>query len=108
MATTTIKEIFEALPTSFNADAAKGVDAIFQYNIEGEGGGNWIVCIKEGTCSVIEGIHESPSVTLNMDASTYTGLVSGEVNSIQAYMSGKLKISGNIMLAQQFPQLFSQ
>lgn len=106
MALTNVKEIFTKMPEVFNPGAAQGLDAVFQFEITGDDGGNWSVIIKDGTCQVQEGTHESPSVTLTMSAETWLGMVNKEINGIQAFMNGQLKASGDIMLAQRIEQLF--
>jgi len=106
MALTNVKEIFTKMPEVFNPSAAQGLDAVFQFEITGDDGGNWSVIIKDGTCQVQEGTHESPSVTLTMSGETWLGMVNKEINGIQAFMNGQLKASGDIMLAQRIEQLF--
>ena len=106
MALTSVKEVFDKMPAVFNANAAQGLDAIFQYDITGDNGGSWNVVIKDGACQVNEGIHASPSVTLTMSDDTWLGIVNKQTNGMQAFMTGKLKASGNIMLAQRIEQLF--
>ena len=106
MALTDVREVFNSMQEVFNPDAAQGLDVVFQYEITGEGGGNWNVIIKDGTCQVQEGIHDSPSVTLTMSAETWLGIVNKEVNGVQAFMGGQLKATGDIMLAQRIEQLF--
>ncbi len=106
MAFTKVKEIFGKMPEVFNADAAQGLDAVFQYEITGDNGGNWNVVIKDGACQVSEGVHESPSVTLTLSGDTWLGIVNKETNGMQAFMSGDLKATGDIMLAQRIEQLF--
>lgn len=103
----TVKEIFEKMPGAFKPEAAKGVDAVFQYDITGEGGGKWNIVIKDAKCEIQEGTHPTPSVTLTMEAATFLAMQSKQLNGMQAYMSGKLKVAGNIMLAQTFQQLFA-
>lgn len=107
MAISSVKEVFDKVPGSFNANAAKGLDAVFQYDITGEGGGNWNVTIKEGTCQVQEGKAPSPTVTLTMNSETWLAMVNKDLNGMQAFMTGKLKLSGDIMLAQRIPDIFS-
>jgi putative sterol carrier protein len=107
MAFTDVKEIFAKMPEAFNPSAAQGLDVVFQFEITGEGGGNWNVVIKDGACQVQEGTHDSPSVTLTMSGETWIGMVNKEVNGMQAFMSGQLKASGDIMMAQRIEQLFS-
>ena len=106
MAFTDVKEIFTNMPSVFNPSAAQGLDAVFQYEITGEGGGNWIVVIKDGACEVKEGTHDSPTVTLTMSAETWLAIVNKQLNGMQAFMNGQLKASGDIMLASQIEQMF--
>ena len=106
MALTGAKEVFDKMPEVFNANAAQGLDVVFQYEITGDGGGNWSVIVKDGACQVVEGVHESPSVTLTMSAETWLGIVNKQTNGMQAFMSGQLKATGDIMLAQRIEQLF--
>jgi putative sterol carrier protein len=106
MALTNVKEVFTRMPEVFNASAAQGLGAVFQFDISGDDGGNWNVTIKEGTCQVQEGSHDSPSVTLSMSGETWLKIVNRELNGMQAFMSGQLKVSGDIMLAQRIEQLF--
>ena len=101
-----VKEIFNKMPGAFNANAAQGVDAVFQFDISGDGGGQWNITIKEGSCEIQEGFHDSPNVTLAMSGDTWLAIVNRETGGMQAFMSGKLKATGNIMLAQRIEQLF--
>jgi putative sterol carrier protein len=106
MAIASVKEVFDKVPEKFNANAAKGLDAVFQYDITGEGGGSWNVTIKDGTCQVQEGKAGSATVTLTMSSDTWLSMVNNELSGMQAFMTGKLKLSGDIMLAQRIPDLF--
>jgi putative sterol carrier protein len=106
MAFTDIREVFGGMVGVFNPNAAQGLDAVIQYEITGEGGGNWAVSIKDGACEVQEAKHESPTVTLTMTPETWLAIVNKETNGMQAFMSGQLKVSGDIMLAQRIEQLF--
>jgi putative sterol carrier protein len=106
MALTDVKEVFAKMPEVFNPSAAQGLDVVFQFNISGEGSGDWNVTVKDGACQIQEGTHDSPSVTLTMSGETWLAIVNKELNGMQAFMSGKLKASGDIMLAQRIEQLF--
>jgi putative sterol carrier protein len=106
MAMPSVKEVFDKMPQAFNTDAAKGLDAVFQFDITGEGGGNWNVAVKGSGCEVQQGKAPSPTVTLTMSSDTWLGMVSKQINGIQAFMSGKLKVSGDMLLAQRIPDLF--
>ena len=106
MTITNVKEVFDKVPQAFDPDAAKGLDATFQFDITGEGGGSWSVAVKDGACKVAEGNADAPTVALSMSAETWLGMVNKQINGIQAFMSGKLKLTGDMLLAQRIPDLF--
>jgi putative sterol carrier protein len=106
MAITSVKDIFDKMPGVFDADAAQGLNAVFQFEITGDGGGNWNIIVKDGTCEIVEGSHDEPTVTLTMSDETWLGMINKEVNGMQAFMGGQLKATGDIMLAQRIEQLF--
>jgi len=103
-----VKEIFNAMPANLNADAAKGMDAVIQFNLTGDGGGNYYVTIKDGTCTVSEGTHQSPNMTMTMAAQDYVDMITGKLNGQMAFMSGKLKIAGDMGLAMKMQSLFKR
>ncbi len=61
MAITNVKDVFSGMPASFNAAAAKGINATFQFEITGEGGGSWNVIVKDSACQVQDGKHSAPT-----------------------------------------------
>lgn len=103
-----VKEIFNAMPANLNADAAKGLNAVIQFNLTGDGGGNYYVTIKDGTCTVTEGTHQSPNMTMTMAAQDYVDMIAGKLNGQMAFMSGKLKIAGDMGLAMKMQSLFKR
>jgi len=107
MAETRVKEVFEKVTRFFNTTAAQGLDAVFQFDITGNEGGMWNVSVKDGVCEVQEGTHVSPTVTLTLSAEDWLAMVNKELNPMQAFMSGQLRVSGDMMLAQRIPELFS-
>ena len=107
MAATNVKEVFEKVTEVFNTSATQGLDAAFQFDITGDEGGIWNVIVKDGVCQAQEGNHDQPTVTLTMSAEGWLAMVNKELNPIQAFMSGQLRVSGDIMLAQRIPELFA-
>jgi 3-hydroxy-3-methylglutaryl CoA synthase/NAD(P)-dependent dehydrogenase (short-subunit alcohol dehydrogenase family)/putative sterol carrier protein len=101
-----VKSIFGKMTEAFNASAAKDVDAVFQYVISGPGGGNWFVTVKDSKCAVNEGTAEKPTCTLKISDSDFVALITGKLNPMQAFTSGKLKIEGDIMKSQLIGKLF--
>ena len=107
MAFGSVKEIFARMPEVFDRSAAAALNAVIQFNIEGDEGGDWYAVIKDQTCTVSEGLHNNPTLSLRMTDKNWIALCKGELNAVFAFMSGKLKAKGDIMLAQRLPKLFS-
>jgi len=103
----TVEGIFEGLPDAFQADQAAGVDVVFQFNISGPKGGVWHATIKEGTCEVTQGSHDSPTTTIDMADDDFVKMIAGELNAMVAYTSGKVKIGGDLMKSQLIEKLFT-
>ena len=102
----TVSAVFEAMPEAFVPEAAKGVEVVFQYRITGEGGGDWSCEVKNQTCEIRPGVHETPTCTLLMEAADFLAMMSGSLPPMQAYTAGKLKIEGDIMKSQLIERLF--
>lgn len=99
-----INAIIEGLKGKFNAGAAAGMDDVFQFSIED--GDNYYVVIRDGQCEIAQGDHDDPSVTLIMNKDTLKGVLTGEEDGMQAFMAGKLRAEGNMMLATKLSALF--
>ena len=104
---TSVKEIFTRMAAVFDRGAAAGLDAIIQFNIEGDEGGDWYATIKDQTCTVYVGVYDNPTLSLRMSDKNWIALCKGDLNAVIAFMSGKLKAKGDLMLAQRMPKLFS-
>lgn len=102
----TAKEVIEALSLAFQADKAKGMDATFQFELTGEGGGTWVAKIADGQCTVTEGGIDNPSATISMEAADYVAIAQGKLDMARAFMGGKIKVKGNMGLVMKLPDLF--
>lgn len=102
----TVKETFDQMASRFRPDSAKGITATIQYEITGEGGGNWSATIKDGTCAVTEGTGSNPNMTLTMAGQDWLDMLAGKLSGQMAFMSGKLKIKGDMGLAMKLSSFF--
>ena len=87
-------------------DQPVGVDAVIQYHLTGEDAGDWIVTIHDGKCSVQEGVAENPKMSLTADAHEFRDILLGKINGMNAFMQGKLKLSGDLNLAMKLTTFF--
>ena len=102
----TVAELMSRMPKAFRPEAAEGVNTVIQYHLNGAEGGDWIVRIQDGQCTVVEGVAENPNVTLMADSQDYKDVILGITNAMQAFMTGKLKLTGDLGMAMKLPNLF--
>ncbi len=99
------KEYFDTLPKRFVTSAAKGVDAVYQFNLTGDGGGTWHLVISDGALNVVDGAHGDPSAVITADAGNYVKIANGDMNGLRAVMTRKMTVSGNLVLARKMQQM---
>lgn len=102
----TIHEIFEQMPQVFKADKAGDFDATVQFDLSGDNGGVWYVVIADGNAAVEEGSADDPSAVIRMDASDFTDMMTGELDPMNAFMTGKVKVEGDLNTVMKFQTLF--
>ena len=102
----TVAELFERMPGQFQADKAGDMNAVILFDLSGEGGGQWSVKIAAGACEVVQGAADNPKSTVRMDAGDYHDMVTGKLNPMMAFMSGKVKVEGDLNTVMKFQQLF--
>jgi putative sterol carrier protein len=105
-AATSAQQVFAMMPTRFNAAAAAGVNATYQFDLTGDGGGTWQVKVGPGGAEVSEGAPGPANITITMAAGDYLDMINGKLNPQMAFMGGKLKIKGDMSLALKMQQIF--
>lgn len=93
-------DLLKKLPAAFVPDAAS--DSTIQFNISKPHN----VVIKSGTCTLNEGNAANPDVTITMEDDDFVALMKGELNGMTAFMTGKLQLDGDLMLAQRMATMF--
>jgi putative sterol carrier protein len=90
-----------------NADAAKQIGAKFQFNITGDGGGEWFLNLTDSGPSAVAGNPGGADCTMTTDTESFQKLHENpQTNGMQLFFSGKLKVAGNQMLAMKLSKLF--
>jgi len=96
------REVITKMPAAFLPETATGVEAVIQYDIQEPMYAN----ISGGECSVHEGTHDDPTVTLTSSDEDLIAMLTGEMDGVTAFMTGKLQIDGDIMFAQRMNSFF--
>lgn len=95
-------EFVKKLPEAFDASAAADTNCVIQFNISSP----VHVVIKDGACEAHEGPADNADLGITMEDDDLIALLKGELNGMNAFMSGKLQIEGDMMLAQRMGSFF--
>ena len=106
--TSKTREMMQGMQDSFLPDKAGATKALIQLNLTGQDGGLWVVDIASGQCEIREDQVEKPDVTVIMDAGDFAALYRNQLNPVQAFMGGKIKVSGNVGLVMQLLTWFER
>ena len=98
-----VKEFFDGLPGRVGAGRAAGVNTTYLFDIEGAG--QWTVAVRDDGVDVHEGAGEA-ACTISASEDTLLRIVSGDQNATTAYMTGKLKVKGDMGAAMKLQKLF--
>jgi putative sterol carrier protein len=97
------KEFFDTLETRVDPARTAGMNNSYVFDIEGAG--TWKVDVRDGAVKVAEGAEEG-DVTITTSEETFEKITSGEQNATSAYMTGKLKVKGDMGAAMKLQKLF--
>ena len=99
------RDFFEGLETRVDPADLAGIEQSYRFEIEGEG--SWNVRVGSGTVVVTEGGADGADATIRTSAEVFERLVSGEQNPATAYMTGKVKVDGDLGAVMKLQRLFS-
>ena len=106
----TVKDSFEGekgIAAGLKADPekAKSINAVYQFNITGDQGGTWTVDLAADPPTVTEEESGKAQCTITIADQDWLGLLAGKLNGQQLFMSGKLKIAGDMSLAMKLQKV---
>lgn len=100
--------VFQGLPMVFNAEAARGLRALYRFDITGDGGGTWTVNVSDGACEILDGAPATePDWRLELSADTWLAMTTGEYIGQEAFMLGRVTVEGDAIAGLRFDELFA-
>jgi putative sterol carrier protein len=96
------REFFDDLRGRADSSRAAGLNASYRFDIDGAG--SWRVDVRDGGLTVEES-DEAADCVVATDEQTFLGVASGEQNPMGAYMTGKIKVAGDLGLALRLREL---
>jgi putative sterol carrier protein len=104
----TVDGIFSLMPELFLPEKAQGLSVSVYYQVTGEGGGDYTCAIENGVFSLKREPKADATSTVVISAEDWIALNEGKLDPMQAFMTGKLKGTGDLGLLQKFPKFFKK
>lgn len=103
-----IENLFQKIEANLSEEVVSKTNAIFHFNVKGEEEGTWFLDLKSGSgrCGRGDGGVQADA-TLTMDSRNFFDMFAGKIKATNAFMSGKLKISGSLHKAMKLEKLMS-
>jgi putative sterol carrier protein len=98
-----VREFFEGLESRVDPSRTDGMNNSYVFDIEGAG--TWTVRVTDGAVKVTEGSEDADAV-ITTSEETFEKIIAGEQNPTTAYMTGKLKLKGDMGAAMKLQKLF--
>jgi putative sterol carrier protein len=97
------REFFETLESRIDESKTAGMTATYLFEVDGAG--TWTVEVNDGKLTVTEGGSEA-DCTITVSEANFEQLIGGDLNPTTAYMTGKLKVKGDMSAAMKLQKLF--
>jgi uncharacterized OB-fold protein/putative sterol carrier protein len=100
-----VEDIFNSMKERFRPEGAKGVDAVFGYDIKDEG--KWKLTVKNNEMKLekTDDLGGCASI-MKADGETFVGVNTGKVDATNAFMGGKVKVDGDMAAFGKTGKLF--
>lgn len=100
------RELLKMMPLGFNAPAARGLDAVYQFDVTGNEPFQAYLKISGAGCSYHEGVADKPGIVIHTPGDVWMGIARGELDGQQAFLSGKYRVEGDLALLLKLRSLF--
>lgn len=99
-------QVVQEMPNYFLPEKAGSTSAAIQFDLTGDGAGKRFIKIADGKATSGQGEVENPNLTLTADSGDFVKIFTGGLDPTAAFMSGKLKIKGDMGLAIRMQSMF--
>ncbi len=103
-----VKGLFPAMVDRFLPEKAGDMSATILFDLSGDNGGYFWIKIADGAATTGAGEVSDPAMTVKASADDWFAVATGQLNAMQAFMTGKLKILGDMGLAMKMQTIFAQ
>ncbi|XP_070780683.1 hydroxysteroid dehydrogenase-like protein 2 isoform X2 [Enoplosus armatus] len=104
-----IENTFDVIRGVLNEDVVKSTQGIYQFDLSGEHGGVWFLDLKSGSGTAGQGQPPAKAdVVMTMDSNDFSKMFAGKLKPTMAFMSGKLRIKGDMTLAIKLEKLMGR
>jgi putative sterol carrier protein len=104
-----LEQVFAGVVSAFLPDKAAGQEAVVQYDIAGPDGSHlYRMRVADGVCTVEPGTADNPKATLRIGLADFLRFIAGTLNPMQALMTGKLKVQGDLFFLQTMQNWFER
>lgn len=103
-----IEGLFQKIEALLSDEIIKKTQAVYEFNVKGDEAGIWFADLKNGSGKVGKGKPPvSADATLTMDSKHFFDMFTGKMKPASAFMSGKLKIAGDLQKAMKLEKLMA-
>ena len=103
-----LAQVFDAMKQRLDPQKAAGQSAVVQWDINAaDGSHSYQFKVDNGSGSWTEGTPETPRVTLTFGLPDFLRFVAGQLEGMQAFMAGKLRLAGDMMFATTLQTWFN-
>ena len=101
-----LQTIMDEIIRIFNPERAAGMDAVIQFYVSGDQGGEWFAVIRNKELKVSPGTTPNPKLTIKANAQDLVNMFNGKINPVTAYMQGKIQTQGDLGVAMRVAEVF--
>ncbi|MCL4148779.1 UNVERIFIED_CONTAM: hypothetical protein GTU68_017762 [Idotea baltica] len=102
-------QIFSNIEAMINPEIIEKTKAVYTFEVTGDEPSTWFLDLKEGGGSCGKGQPPNPAdVTLTLSSANMVKMFQGSLKATNAFMTGKLKISGDMGKAMKLEKLMGK